>query len=96
MREVRQPFRDLVVQAHLLLVDQHEQQRGHVRLGNGAVPEVHIGGGRNAGHGFTHGLADDLLPVDRHLDQHRPQMLSWAFHALDDLHHGVRHGRVSR
>jgi hypothetical protein len=70
-------------------------KRGHIGLGNRAIPEMHIGGGRNAGHGFTHGLTDDLLPVDHDLDQYSPQMLL-GLHVLDDLHHRVRHDRVDR
>ena len=73
--DLRQIFRELVVEAQLLLVDEFEQQGGDVGDRDRAVAEVHVGGRGHAGHRLADGLGDDLLPVDGDADDDRLQVL---------------------
>ena len=59
--QVREVRRHLVVQAERTLFLQQQRQRGDVGDGDGAVAEVHGGGGRHAGHRLADRLGEDLL-----------------------------------
>ena len=88
-----QELRQLVVEAHLLLVDELEQQRGDVGDGDRAVAKVHIGSCGHARHRLAHGLGDDLLPVDRDTDDDRLQVLG-RHRVAHRPHHRIGLGRV--
>jgi hypothetical protein len=65
-QELREPARDLVVQADMPLLDQHQQERRHEGLGDPADAIVHIGGGRHGRHRVAHGHRQDLAVAHPH------------------------------
>jgi hypothetical protein len=93
VRYLGQPFRQFVVEAHLLLVDELEQQCGNIGDRDGAVAEVHGGRRGYSGHRLADGLGDDLLAVDGHPHDDRLQV-RLRHDVADDAHHRVGPGGV--
>ena len=88
VRDLRQPLREPCRrELTLLLVDEDEEQRGDVGDGDGAVAEVHVDRGGYAGHRLAVRLGDDLLAVDGHPHDDRPEVASL---------HRLLHGPVDR
>jgi hypothetical protein len=90
--DLRNPLRGLVVQAHLLLIDEHQQQGGDVGDRHRAIPEVHVGGGGNTGHRLAIRLGVDLLASDGDPHDGGPQVE--GLHLI--LHDRVDGGRLCR
>ena len=57
------------------MVHKAEQQRRHVQDRDGAVAEVHLGGGRHTRHRLAQRFGDDLLAVDEYAQNHRLDVL---------------------
>jgi hypothetical protein len=93
VREVGQILRQFVVETHLLLVDQLQQQRRNVRDRDSAIAEVHVGRGRHSRHRLALGGRHDLLAIDGHAEDDGPQV-GFLHVVANDLHdrvglHGV-------
>jgi hypothetical protein len=91
--QVGQPGGQGIVETNDSLVDQPQQERGHIRDGDGPIPEVHVSRGRHAGHRLTQRRGHDLLPVDGHAHDDRLDRL--LVHDLPSNAHDGR-GLITR